>query len=516
MVLLVGVGVTGSRALTNPAGPQARNLVVNGGFEDGLDGWRSNEPADQPLALSAAAHTGRQAVALRSGRAGMTVLLNDLRNTVPSTRSGAVYQVSAWIRADRPLSGQLRVREVGSGKLLRTAGPSVPVTTTWQQVRYDYRPLTEGTSLDLNVLAWKVPAGTSVYVDDVSLVQSSVSAPPVTIAPTTAAPTPSASPTATPTHSATTTTNPAEPTPKPTKSTVTVPPAPQSPTPGQPGGCSVDQIGIPSCGAYLGAAYGSNSDPAPRERQFGDKLAVRRTYYSAAQVDKAVSIAQGDLAAGRLPWISFKLPQSWTAMADGKGDAWARDLVTKLEALDGPVWVAFHHEPEGDGDVTEWTRMQQHLAPIVHTSDNVAFTMILTGWNQFYSGNPAYSLDRLWPGDGLVDVLGIDPYNEYGVVKNGKRIEKSADLKSLYYTRVSAFAKAHGTHWGVAETGYTDEAAAKDPDWLNRSYQDLVDTGGIAFTYFDTPVNAYGSWPLDTAPKIAAFTEALEDTTRID
>ena len=35
-------------------------------------------------------------------------------------------------------------------------------------------------------------------------------------------------------------------------------------------------------------------------------------------------LAEADLAAGRLPWISFKLPYSWPDMAAGKGDAWAR------------------------------------------------------------------------------------------------------------------------------------------------------------------------------------------------
>ena len=48
--------------------------------------------------------------------------------------------------------------------------------------------------------------------------------------------------------------------------------------------------------------------------------------------------------------------------------------------LDGPVWLAFHHEPEGDGDLRAWTAMQARLAPIVReTAPNVAYSIILTG-----------------------------------------------------------------------------------------------------------------------------------------
>ena len=117
----------------------------------------------------------------------------------------------------------------------------------------------------------------------------------------------------------------------------------------------------------------------------GQQLGVRRTYYGATQVDKAVSVSKADLAMDRLPWISFKLPYSWAEMAAGKGDAWATDLAAKLNKLDGPVWLAFHHEPEGDGDIKQWTAMQAHLAPIVRAAaPNVAYTIVVTGYHQFY------------------------------------------------------------------------------------------------------------------------------------
>ena len=64
--------------------------------------------------------------------------------------------------------------------------------------------------------------------------------------------------------------------------------------------------------------------------------------------------------------------------------------------LNGPVWLAFHHEPEGDGAIQDWRRMQEHLTPIVRAHRNLAMTVIVTGWNQFY-GESKYRLKNIWP-----------------------------------------------------------------------------------------------------------------------
>ena len=60
-------------------------------------------------------------------------------------------------------------------------------------------------------------------------------------------------------------------------------------------GCTYNPRGIPSCGTLLGAAYGSNSDPAPWERQMGHRLGVHRTYFDGSEVDEAVAQARTDL-----------------------------------------------------------------------------------------------------------------------------------------------------------------------------------------------------------------------------
>ena len=81
-------------------------------------------------------------------------------------------------------------------------------------------------------------------------------------------------------------------------------------------GCRYNHRGIPRCGALLGAAYGSNTDPSDWEREMGRGLGVHRTYYDADEVGEAVHTARLDLRHERIPWISFKLPHGWAEMAD--------------------------------------------------------------------------------------------------------------------------------------------------------------------------------------------------------
>jgi hypothetical protein len=246
----------------------------------------------------------------------------------------------------------------------------------------------------------------------------------------------------------------------------------------------------------------------------GHVLGVRRTYYGPTHVDKAVTVSKADLAKKRLPWISFKLPFSWADMAAGKGDAWTRDLATKLSKVDGPVWLAFHHEPEGDADIRQWTAMQARLAPIVRgIAPNVAYSIVLTGWHQLY-GDAQYRLDSLWPKT-KIDLLGVDVYNKYGVIKDGVETTKKTDLEEAYWKKFNAWATPKGIAWGVAETGFTDKAAEEDPQWVTRTYNEVKANNGVAFTYFNTTLNSVANWALTTATKKRVFKEAIRPTPTI-
>lgn len=438
-------------------------LVTNGSFEQGKTGWKANKPNTTTLTIVRAGKAG-DAIRMRTDPVGIGVL-NDAENSVQSSPKGTTYHVSAWVRSNRAKTGgHLRVSEAAGGNTRTHQKWFWLKDKAWHQVKFTFTSELARSELGVNVLGYELSPTRRLVIDEVSL-------------------------------------------------KVATEGLGDGETAGQlTNGCAYNRRGIPACGAYLGGAHGANSDPAGWEDDMNHRLGVRRTYWRADQVGSAVSTAASDLAHQRLPWISFKLPYSWTEMANGRGDAWARDLANRLKALNGPVWVAFHHEPEGDGNVQEWKRMQKRLAPIVRgTAPNVGYTIILTGWNQLY-GPPQFHLSELWP-DTTIDVAGFDVFQSYGQVKNGKMITKIVDLKTKYFAPLAQWAEQEGVAWGLAETGYSDIAPNIWPDWPQEKYQDLVDLGGVAFSYFDTDLHSTASWDLgDTPIKVSAYAEAIQGT----
>lgn len=201
-------------------------------------------------------------------------------------------------------------------------------------------------------------------------------------------------------------------------------------------------------------------------------------------------------------------------MAKGRGDAWARDIARRLARLDGHVWVAFHHEPETDGNIRLWTRAQERLAPIVRsTAPNVAYSIVLMGWHQIPdAGNRAkYGLNRIWPKT-KVDLLGIDPYNYYGAA--GKAASAPTNIVGKYFKPISSWADRNNVQWGVAEIGYTNKTLAEDPRWLQRTHEGLVAHDGVALSYFNSSINSVADWRLDTPADFRAFNEILTDSPR--
>jgi hypothetical protein len=266
-------------------------------------------------------------------------------------------------------------------------------------------------------------------------------------------------------------------------------------------GCQSNRMGIPSSGAYAGATSTNHGN-----------VAIHREYFG-SNASSAVKAARSDLKSGRLPWISLKAPHSWSAMASGAGDAWAKSLAQQLSSVGGPVWLAVEHEPEGGGDTQAWVRMQRRLAPIIHAnSNNVAYTIIVTAWDNFF-GPKQYSMNNLWPGS-MIDVLGSDAYDYYGARKGGKTISTHSDM-SRYYDKLGPWAASHHVKWAIGESAYTNASAAKDPSWLNRAFSELKAAHGIAYSYFDSGKHSIGSWPLSTAAKQAHFEQILKESTRI-
>jgi hypothetical protein len=281
----------------------------------------------------------------------------------------------------------------------------------------------------------------------------------------------------------------------PTATVTAAPTGNPTTTAGPTGGTTIGSTTGAAHVPYVGAAIQANGSPASIEAAAGRPLGLHRTYWNYNNIASSIKSATADAKAGRIAWLSYKLPVSWADAASGKEDAATRDLATQLATVPGPVWVALHHEPEGDGNLPDWVAMQKRLLPLLAAAPNVRTSIILTAYDTFDSGNAAYSLNSLWPGN-MVDILGFDAYNRYG---DDKHPDKGWQEMSHFYDEIAPAAKKLGVDWAIAETGYTDAAAAKDPDWLTRAFDDMAnrtDLPGLGLCYFNSNANSNGTWPL--------------------
>ena len=118
-----------------------------------------------------------------------------------------------------------------------------------------------------------------------------------------------------------------------------------------------------------------------RVTEVGSGLQARRLFFNGFTA--GLSLASAACADGTYPVMSFKTGSySWAQVAAGNADADLRALATKLAALPCDVFVAIHHEPEGDGTAADWSAMAVHALPILGgaSGGNIKVGVIGNGW----------------------------------------------------------------------------------------------------------------------------------------
>ncbi|HEX9343132.1 MAG TPA: carbohydrate binding domain-containing protein [Actinomycetota bacterium] len=149
-------------------GASSPNLVINAGFESGLDGWQPGGGAH--LEVTGAARSGHAALAI-TAMAGSTadpgVITIDL-GTADAQRS---YDGTVWVRATTPGTvAEVNLVEYVGGQRLALDGVGVVLTdTNWRQVEVEHFTHMAGSLLAVEVTApgLRQPAG--LFVDDVQV-----------------------------------------------------------------------------------------------------------------------------------------------------------------------------------------------------------------------------------------------------------------------------------------------------------------------------------------------------------
>lgn len=277
--------------------------------------------------------------------------------------------------------------------------------------------------------------------------------------------------------------------------------------------------GQPRPGTVLwGSSLEGNTDPYQKHEQpTGVRLGVRRTFqpsWSQSRINTMVSIAQQDLQAGRLPWVSIK-PPSWAEMAAGQHDTLIDDMLKKLDALEGPVWLTVHHEPEGGGGnnapddaagpaghLAMNKRIRQRMQAL--GTDNIALALILMSYSWSPSSIPPppqfnHRTPDLWWEDGVYDFLGIDHYH----IVNGSFITSRLH-------DVLTWAHGKGVDVAIGEYGVIDNI----PQSIREIHQFALDSANlqgkariVGMSYFDTTKD--GDYVL-TGDRLVAFHDMLK------
>ena len=236
-----------------------------------------------------------------------------------------------------------------------------------------------------------------------------------------------------------------------------------------------------------------------RLRETGPVYA-RRLFGQLSSTSGLISLARSEIAAGRMPILSFKVPNNdWAGAAAGRYDAQLRDLTTKLDNLPGQVFVAIHHEPTNDGTQRDYAAMQRRVLPILAPPTNVYAGVIVNGywWSARAAGYTDAEIAQWLPADvlGLAEVIGADTYQGGTSASPGEDAAAKIRRLSQWAGRVGVSRLGIGEYNGL--TGAAIKAAG---DAI------LADSRFLFATAFNSSQNSRDgvNWQL-TGDRLTAF-----------
>ncbi|MCV2393574.1 PKD domain-containing protein [Actinotalea sp. M2MS4P-6] len=245
---------------------------------------------------------------------------------------------------------------------------------------------------------------------------------------------------------------------------------------------AVDAL-TPDQGVLVGASvsrqgFATTSDAVDAfEQSIGRKLDLQR-WYALWDQDLTTSPVAEAVRRGRTPVLSISTKRvsgsalGWADVASGSQDARIREIAAQVASFDVPIFLTFSHEPDYTvrGTPAEfraaWRRFVQVFAEQQVT--NVVWTWIVAPTP--FAPNPSTaSADELWPGDDVVDWVGVDAYNWAGC--RGSSGPQS--WRSLADGAAGArdFARAHGKPLMLAEYGSVEDAEqpGRKATWLTEA-----------------------------------------------
>jgi hypothetical protein len=251
------------------------------------------------------------------------------------------------------------------------------------------------------------------------------------------------------------------------------------------------------------------------EDQIGP-LTVRRSYDRTLPATFATSSARRDIAAGLLPFVSWKPPHGdHRGAAAGKYDrqitAWAKSVPRV------GVYATAFHEPENDMSAAEFVAFERHVYTVVKAANStIQFGPVYMaywwdpGQPQHYIGAPA----AWWPGTRYADFVGLDwygadphPMTQTPEFANWYRAMAPTGLP-LMIPEYGQYLRPPGQALDPSQERARAQAITADATWLlaHRQFR--------AWLYWDSGDRA-GDWRLrDRASQLAWRSAALRGCAR--
>lgn len=275
--------------------------------------------------------------------------------------------------------------------------------------------------------------------------------------------------------------------------------------------CAVSRLLVPSCGHWWGVAplahTGTPLLQAMREeeRTAGRSLDIVHTYHVNGELFPTRAERKLALQPGhhRLLLINWKPSThlTWRQVARGAIDRHIDALADHLKkTFRHRFFLAIWHEPENDvverpgsGMTAEDYRAMYRHVVLRLRSDGVTWAVTVMDYMGFDQWARTDFFDRLWPGNDVVDWIGLDPYGTgarsgYAARTLGALVDRPEGDFPGYYTwaqRQHPNKPIMLAEWGV-------EADAGNPAGQARFFRDVARELGHypaikALVYFDMP-----------------------------
>lgn len=304
--------------------------------------------------------------------------------------------------------------------------------------------------------------------------------------------------------------------------------APPSSASSAPPTCTMSAKLVPSCGRLWGITpmqfqQMSLSDAVHTEEQIADRpFDIVHSYHVNDQLfptpaERAVATEAG---ANRLLLINWKpaTDMSWAAVAAGQADARIDREADYLKAnWNRPFFLTIYHEPEdnvvataGSGyTASDYAAMYRHTVLRLR-NDGVTNAITVMNFMAFDPWALKGWFPQLWPGNDVVDWIGLDPYgtgaptgylaHDFATLVN----RKDGDFPGYYTwaTTVHPDKPIMLCEWGVS---YDPNTPAGQAAFFNTMNSEIADFPDIhALVYYDVPVPPAGSHILQTTVNLNA------------